>query len=135
MEDFSKYIYLAFIIISVLAGLFKNKGKKAERHSQPQPDTQPQSEPLEVRELEAILRRQANQQAEAKKRLEEMERQARMAALESASHRNAETSGLKKAKKQATKSTMEEDHVSETYRDFDPAKAVIYSEILNPKYI
>ncbi|GAB5539579.1 MAG: hypothetical protein Salg2KO_16820 [Salibacteraceae bacterium] len=126
MDDPGTLIYVAFLVISLIAGWLKNRNKKKDRETlapAPQSTSGPNSN-VDIEYLREQAEMQEKADAEARERLEAL---------------TAETNQVKPEKRirkplfepEPTYVDGEDPSVAEEiHNDFDARKAIIYSEIL-----
>lgn len=127
MEDPGTLIYIAFLAISLIAGYFQNRKKKANERQREVPVDVfiPDQRELEQAEEEAAERNKA-----AEVRIKEMERAAKEAKSASIK-RERRVRDLQLLEDQAEERDREGAGLSDLLgEEFDAKKAIIYSEIL-----
>ncbi|MEZ4720558.1 MAG: hypothetical protein R2813_01620 [Flavobacteriales bacterium] len=128
MDDPGNLIYLAFLVISLIAGLVKNRNKNSrpDSHSE-QPAGRPAMSVENFREI--LEQRKAKEQA-AEERLKQMEAEA-----VEAKQRKIRKMPPQKRITEPAKEDIVFHHEENDLTHIDLRKAVIYSEILNPPYV
>ena len=128
MDDPGTLIYLAFLVISLIAGYFQNRKKKAQQAPPPievpVETFVPDQRAIEKAEREAELRNKA-----AEERIAEMER----AALEAKAASRRRSKRVQEVEMLEETEDLDEEHTVGAQilgEEFDARKAIIYSEIL-----
>ena len=127
MDDLGNIIYILFVLVSLIGAAWRNYTKKKEEQQERQmtrevleEERQDDNESL-FRPEELVLKEQ-----EAQLRLEQLEQKAKAAIQDRRlKRRNLLEQNALKAERAEEQNEFE----------FDPKKAIIYSEILNPPYI
>lgn len=133
MDDIGNLVYLAFIIISVLVGAWKNFQKKKEaRPATVEAPVRNEQRRPSVDELDELNSNRRRKDAMAEERLAEMERKAKEA-LEASKRSKIERRPKKTERPKRHKRPNQT--IQTDLREFDARKAIIYSEILNPPYL
>lgn len=127
MDDISNLLYIIFIVISIIGGIWQNlNNQKGARENKPDPIGHERIPNIEKLEEE--------------RRSSEITSAARLQALKE----KAQASYSSQKTKRTRKSLLnEEDEITEpslgtayvNAQNFDAKKAIIYSEILNPPYL
>ena len=133
MDDLGNIIYLIFLALSLLAGVWKNMRKRKEKapkqaSSAPVPSRPAQS----IDDFDEMIERQKRKEAASEKRLAEMEAKAKEA-LKARGRLRPERSKRKMTEPIENKEPDLNNDLD--LREFDARKAIIYSEILNPPYL
>ena len=127
MDDFGNILYLIFIAVSLLGGLWQNynkqKAKKQEASAAPSYEEN-YTELYESRDVEA----EEEQEDEARETIKNLERKANYV---------RQNRRIKRRNDILLESEFnnEEEEPEIDLKEFDARKAVIYSEILNPPYL
>jgi len=127
MDDFGNILYLIFIAVSLLGGLWQNynkqKAKKEEVSTVPQYEEN-DTELYDPKDFEV----DTEQEEEARMAIKNLERKANFVKQNRLIKRRSDIL-------LETESLDEEESPEIDLKDFDAKKAVIYSEILNPPYL
>ncbi len=127
MDDFGNILYLIFIAVSLLGGLWQNynkqKAKKEEVSTVPQYEEN-DTELYDPKDFEV----DTEQEEEARMAIKNLERKANFVKQNRRIKRRSDIL-------LETESLDEEESPEIDLKDFDAKKAVIYSEILNPPYL
>jgi hypothetical protein len=126
MDDFGNILYLIFIAVSLLGGLWQNynkqKAKKEEASAAPSYEEN-YTELFDSRDIAA----EEEQEDEARETINNLERKANFV---------RQNRRIKRRTDILLESESDEEEEPEIdLKDFDAKKAVIYSEILNPPYL
>lgn len=126
MDDFGNILYLIFIAVSLLGGLWQNynkqKAKKEEASAAPSYEEN-YTELFDSRDIAA----EEEQEDEARETINNLERKANFV---------RQNRRIKRRTDILLDSESDEEEEPEIdLKDFDAKKAVIYSEILNPPYL
>jgi len=127
MDDFGNILYLIFIVISLLGGLWQNYNK--QKANKDQTSTVPSfeedfAETFEIRDIVA----EQKQEKEAREKIDELERKANLV------RKNRRIKQRSDILIESESQELENDSAFDL-KEFDAKKAVIYSEILNPPYL
>jgi hypothetical protein len=127
MDDFGNILYLIFIVISLLGGLWQNYNK--QKANKDQTSTVPSfeedfAETFEIRDIVA----EKKQEKEAREKIDELERKANLV------RKNRRIKQRSDILIESESQELENDSAFDL-KEFDAKKAVIYSEILNPPYL
>jgi len=127
MDDFGNILYLIFIVISLLGGLWQNYNK--QKANKDQTSTVPSfeedfAETFEIRDIVA----EQQQEKEAREKIDELERKANLV------RKNRRIKQRSDILIESESQELENDSAFDL-KEFDAKKAVIYSEILNPPYL
>lgn len=147
MDDPELIIYIIFLAVSLLGGVYKNFKKNQDRKNAPEPVM----ETTEMDDMEEMFERQRQEEEiarafeEERRRIENKRLTEEKEALilkdetaRSVSFARRESSRQKRT--ESASSGLEpviEESISTQFdlEDFDVRKAIIYSEILNPPYL
>jgi len=127
MDDFGNILYLIFIVISLLGGLWQNYNK--QKANKDQTSTVPSfeedfAETFEIRDIVA----EQQQEKEAREKIDELEQKANLV------RKNRRIKQRSDILIESESQELENDSAFDL-KEFDAKKAVIYSEILNPPYL
>jgi len=127
MDDFGNILYLIFIVISLLGGLWQNYNR--QKANKDQTSTVPSfeedfAETFEIRDIVA----EQKQEKEAREKIDELERKANLV------RKNRRIKQRSDILIESESQELENDSAFDL-KEFDAKKAVIYSEILNPPYL
>jgi len=127
MDDFGNILYLIFIVISLLGGLWQNYNK--QKANKDQTSTVPSfeedfAETFEIRDIVA----EQKQEKEAREKIDELEQKANLV------RKNRRIKQRSDILIESESQELENDSAFDL-KEFDAKKAVIYSEILNPPYL
>lgn len=132
MDDPGTLIYIAFLVISLIGGLIRNWNKKQEeKPAQPKPAPSSRYDKETIGELS---RKSQAKNREAAARIEELEAEAK-AVLAAPKRIKRPRGPMLLEDETLTTSGVSKQFIEDTFEDFDPRKAIIYSEILNPPYL
>lgn len=133
MEDPGTLLYVAFVVISLIVGYFRNRKKKLEeaQEFEKASDMTDMSESLSKHEIEHRIREQKRAQIEALERLDEINRASQAARIQK-SESNRKSLDIIELEEVGLDETEETENIIE---EFDARKAIIYSEIMNPPYL
>jgi hypothetical protein len=127
MDDFGNILYLIFIVISLLGGLWQNYNR--QKANKDQTSTVPSfeedfAETFEIRDIVA----EQQQEKEAREKIDELEQKANLV------RKNRRIKQRSDILIESESQELENDSAFDL-KEFDAKKAVIYSEILNPPYL
>ena len=127
MDDFGNILYLIFIVISLLGGLWQNYNR--QKANKDQTSTVPSfeedfAETFEIRDIVA----EQKQEKEAREKIDELEQKANLV------RKNRRIKQRSDILIESESQELENDSAFDL-KEFDAKKAVIYSEILNPPYL
>ncbi|MEX2596107.1 MAG: hypothetical protein WEC59_04180 [Salibacteraceae bacterium] len=126
MDDIGNIIYILFILVSILGGVWQNISKQKKEKQERKVAYEPVFQDDELEQLQTV---KSEKDQEAAEKLKSMESAAQKASNERRLKRRnllEEKEHLEREASLAAEMNAE---------DFDPKKAVIYSEILNPPYL
>jgi len=139
MDDIGNIIYILFLLISLLGGLWGNVRKKQREAQQSIPHEpvkpRPQSPVFSSEELKKMTRQKQVQRQQAEQRLQQLEKESALA-----KEGRLRSERRRSRRREAFPSQLEEqtsnDFITEIdLTEFDARKAIIYSEILKPPYL